>query len=81
MPNSQGQPALSSLGKDELDFSLSEKGHGRPRQDRGDCPHFSTLGKDAGVVQLVERLVANEKVVGSNPIARSTLRMADFVGH
>jgi hypothetical protein len=25
----------------------------------------------AGVVQLVERLVANEKVVGSNPIARS----------
>lgn len=35
----------------------------------------------AGVVQLVERLVANEKVVGSNPIARSTLRMADFVGH
>ena len=26
---------------------------------------------DAGVVQLVERLLAKEKVVGSNPIARS----------
>jgi hypothetical protein len=31
-------------------------------------------GNFAGVVQLVERLVANEKVVGSNPIARSTFR-------
>jgi hypothetical protein len=27
--------------------------------------------KQAGVVQLVERLLAKEKVVGSSPIARS----------
>ena len=26
---------------------------------------------DAGVAQLVERLVANEKVAGSNPVSRS----------
>jgi hypothetical protein len=33
---------------------------------------FKTLAVDAaGVVQLVERLLAKEKVVGSNPIARS----------
>ena len=30
-----------------------------------------TRGRHAGVVQLVERLLAKEKVVGSNPIARS----------
>ena len=29
----------------------------------------------AGVVQWLERLVANEKVVGSNPIARSTISL------
>ena len=28
---------------------------------------------DAGVVQLVERLLAKEKVVGSSPIARSKI--------
>jgi hypothetical protein len=35
----------------------------------------------AGVVQLVERLLAKEKVVGSNPIARSQLRLliVDFI--
>jgi hypothetical protein len=34
------------------------------------------------VVQLVERLLAKEKVVGSSPIARSTLSLliADFTG-
>jgi hypothetical protein len=36
----------------------------------------------AGVVQLVERLLAKEKVVGSSPIARSQLRLliVDFIG-
>jgi hypothetical protein len=34
--------------------------------------------KIAGVVQLVERLLAKEKVVGSNPIARSLLSMASW---
>jgi hypothetical protein len=29
------------------------------------------LARPAGVVQLVERLLAKEKVMGSNPIARS----------
>jgi hypothetical protein len=37
---------------------------------------LGTLGletvENAGVVQLVERLLAKEKVVGSSPIARST---------
>ena len=28
---------------------------------------------EAGVAQLVERLVANEKVAGSNPVSRSKL--------
>jgi hypothetical protein len=32
-----------------------------------------TSGRIAGVVQLVERLLAKEKVVGSSPIARSSL--------
>ncbi len=31
-----------------------------------------TVGYNAVVVQLVERLVANEKVAGSNPVCRST---------
>ncbi len=32
----------------------------------------------AGVVQLVERLLAKEKVVGSSPIARSSPRRGGF---
>jgi hypothetical protein len=38
--------------------------------------------RPAGVVQLVERLLAKEKVVGSSPIARSQLRLliVDFIG-
>ena len=35
----------------------------------GSIPAFGTA--QAGVVQLVERLLAKEKVVGSSPIARS----------
>ena len=31
----------------------------------------------AGIVQLVEHLLAKEKVTGSNPVARSFLQMAD----
>ena len=41
---------------------------------------LGTLGQTAGyagVVQLVERLLAKEKVVGSSPIARSGTRVAD----
>ncbi len=33
--------------------------------------------EDAGVVQLVERLLAKEKVVGSSPIARSFCQHGD----
>jgi hypothetical protein len=32
----------------------------------------------AGVVQLVERLLAKEKVVGSSPIARSGVEIEEF---
>ncbi len=39
------------------------------------------IGNNAGVVQLVECLLAKEKVVGSNPIARSqkTLEKGSFL--
>jgi hypothetical protein len=40
-------------------------------ENRGVVSSILTLGTDAGVVQLVERLLAKEKVVGSSPIARS----------
>jgi hypothetical protein len=33
---------------------------------------------DAGVVQLVERLLAKEKVVGSSPIARSGIGIDEW---
>ena len=38
--------------------------------------------RPAGVVQLVERLLAKEKVMGSNPTARSEWRLliVDFTG-
>jgi hypothetical protein len=38
--------------------------------------------RPAGVVQLVERLLAKEKVMGSNPTARSGRRLliVDFTG-
>ena len=43
---------------------------------------YSSLGDQwnvAGVVQLVECLLAKEKVVGSNPIARSDKHRSLFV--
>jgi hypothetical protein len=40
----------------------------------GSSPTFPTsVVQQAGVVQLAERLLAKEKVVGSNPIARFSL--------
>jgi hypothetical protein len=40
----------------------------------GSSPTFPTrMVQQAGVVQLAERLLAKEKVVGSNPIARFSL--------
>ena len=32
------------------------------------------IGKPAGIVQLVERLLAKEKVTGSSPVARSAVQ-------
>ena len=40
--------------------------------------HIIRAVQKAGVVQLVERLLAKEKVVGSSPIARSVPRKRGF---
>jgi hypothetical protein len=45
------------------------------------CTHLAiSVTQNAGVVQLVECLLAKEKVVGSNPIARSVYGQYVFYG-
>ena len=39
----------------------------------GALPTHGTCFSNAGVAQLVERLVANEKIAGSNPVSRSDM--------
>ena len=40
-------------------------------ENHGVASSILALGIHAGMVQLVERLLAKEKVTGSNPVARS----------
>jgi hypothetical protein len=44
---------------------------GRPLQRWAPCPAMNVADRRAGVAQLVERLLAKEKVAGSNPVSRS----------
>ena len=60
-------------------ISTSKQQHGRyfrrsekmSREARRGCPRDSGPG---GIAQLVERLVCNQKVTGSNPVASTRLR-------
>jgi hypothetical protein len=40
-------------------------------ENHGVASSILALGIDAGIVQLVERFLAKEKVTGSSPVARS----------
>ena len=50
--------------------------------DSDGCEFDSHPSTQAGVAQLVEHLICNEKVVGSNPITSSTASSSSFgLGH
>ena len=54
------------------------RGQSRDIDDSRTSCYTLKRSRIAGVVQLVERLLAKEKVVGSSPIARSGPRKGGF---
>ena len=57
----------------------SQDGHGTGLKNLG-CQFESDLRHHAGIAQLVERLLAKEKVAGPNPVSRSFF-YSDPEGH